>query len=51
MKTWNAPVVDEMNVQATANGIFCSDAEFCIFTHEHKGCDQDKDKDQTERDS
>lgn len=44
MKSWNTPVVEEMNINETANGFFCYDKEICIFTHEHT-CNENKKDD------
>lgn len=48
MKTWNTPVVEEMNINETANGILCLGTELCFISHEHKGCSKPEDKPATE---
>lgn len=43
MKTWNAPVVAEMNVEATANGCKDCEFEFCVFTNDSKKEKEEQD--------
>jgi len=41
MKTWNAPKMVELNVAETANGIFGSEFEFCIWLNDSKKKDDE----------
>lgn len=36
MKTWNKPEVAELNINETANGIFCSDVETLLVFNDSK---------------
>lgn len=36
MKTWNAPVLSELNINATANGWWDAEIETCVLWNDSK---------------